>query len=69
MNLAKKSSLTQKEVRQYITWLESEIDQCMMYDIPLDHLKKELFTLYEILEIGTVSLRPYFYESEFIRVQ
>lgn len=69
MNLTRKSSLTKKEVRQYIAWLESEIDQCMMYDIPLDRLEKELFILYEILETGTVSLEPYFYESEFFRVQ
>ena len=69
MNLVKKSSLTQKEVRQYIAWLESEIDQCMMYNISLDHLEKELFILYKILESGTVSLEPSFYDSEFIRVQ
>jgi len=34
--------LSFEEIIKHILWLESEIDLCLQYDLPTEHLEKEL---------------------------
>ena len=52
MFLAEQNQLSEREVRKHIAWLRSEIDRCMMYDISLDDLEKELTVFNALLETG-----------------
>ena len=41
-NLIETVNLSFEEIIKHILWLESEIDLCLQYDLPTEHLEKEL---------------------------
>ena len=42
-------AFSEQEILNHIAWLENEIDTCLEYDLPTQHLESELNSLDEVL--------------------
>ncbi|MCE5249312.1 hypothetical protein LLG96_03745 [bacterium] len=40
--------LNNREIHEYVTWLESEIDLCLACDLPVEYLEKDLIAALNI---------------------
>ena len=45
----KRKVLSEREIGEYISWLETEIDKCLECDLPVSHLEEELIALNYVL--------------------
>jgi hypothetical protein len=50
---AEPEKFSEHEFYLYILWLESEIDRCLQYDLPFEHLELELCKMNERLKKNT----------------
>ena len=48
--------LSFEEIINHLLWLESEIDLCLQYDLPTEHLEKELSEFQTIPEKSYVMI-------------
>ena len=45
LTLNNRKILSEREIGEYISWLETEIDKCLECDLPVNHLEEELIAL------------------------
>ena len=48
MNILTKK-FSQQEILKHIAWLENEIDNCLLFDLPTHHLESDLNSIKELL--------------------
>ena len=66
---AQPDNFSEHELYLYILWLESEIDKCLQFDLPFDHLEEELCSLNEGFKKNTQEEKSLRTTSEHLRIE
>lgn len=55
--------LSEREIGEYIFWLETEIDKCLECDLPVNHLEEELIALNYVFLSGMAPKGSQFFRN------